>query len=477
VQGGAAPPAASIGKVAALTAELDRLDARFDLGDFSVTGRAREIAAQAAALGAHSLASSAWKMVGLTDRTTSDPSAELEPLYESLWAAEAAGDLVAILVGWIRLVEAGAGAALPQAEVERMLGHAAATLARIARVDAAIADRYRVQLLGAQADFFDEYGSSEQAEAVQREAIALLTRTARGESGLALALAEHGLGQLLLHAARYDDAVRVSQRALARTRKIVGDDHPDTMVRHFQLGWAFFMRGRHDQGLAQVAACRAIARRIGAKTYLGKLAILEAQIEQKRGRPREALKALEAAIADGSAAALSEFQVRFYMGEVQGHLGDHAAAEREFRLALAAITKINPEHSDVDFANTGIGMSLLQQGKAREALPFLEAAVKHMEPRQHSERPLAQMRTLLSQALWATGDRRRAIEVAGKARAFLASLPPDLGGAELADIDRWLATHRIGKSGARRKKVDRRKGRKADAGKSSRGVSPGGASR
>lgn len=290
---GSEPAPTSIGRIAELTAELDRLDARRLLGDLAVAGRMREIAAEASRLGAHSLASSAWMTVGLADREAATSAEELKSLHESVWAAEAAGDLVAILVGWIRLVEVASNAAVPKKEIESMLGHAQATLARIARIDAAVADSYRAELLTAQADFFDAYGSAEQAEAVQRQAIALLTRAARGESTLELAGAEHGLGQILIGAARYDEAVEVSTRALSRTRQLVGDDHPNTMVRHFQLGWALFMRGRYEPALAEVAACRRIARRIGAKVYVAKVAILEAQIEQKRDRPQAARAALE----------------------------------------------------------------------------------------------------------------------------------------------------------------------------------------
>ena len=439
------PAPSSIGRVAQLTAELDRLDARRLLGDLAVAARAMEIAAEASRLGAHSLASSAWLTVGLAERETASSAQELESLRESLWAAEAAGDLVAILVGWIRLVEVATDGSVPKAEVERMLGHAQATLARIARIDAAVADRYRAELLTAQADYFDEYGSSEQAEAVQRQAIEVLTRKARGESTLELAAAEHGLGQILIGAARYDEAVEVSTRALSRTRQLVGDDHPNTMVRHFQLGWALFMRGRLEPALAEVAACRRIARRIGAAVYVAKVAILEAQIEQKRDRPQAARAALESSIADGSAAALSEFQVRFYLGEVYINLRDFSAAEREYRRALDAQLAVNPEHADADFARTGIGMALLERGRPRDALPYLEAAVKHMAARKHSERPLAEMRHLLADALWATGQRARARAIAGQVRTFLASLPPDLAGRELAEIDRWLASHRVGK--------------------------------
>jgi tetratricopeptide (TPR) repeat protein len=455
VQGSVASPAA-IGRAAGLTAELARLDARFALGDYSVVPRARAIAAEAARLGAHSLASSAWLTVGLADRETAQPTAELEPLYESLWEAEAAGDLVAILIGWIRLVEASASAALPRAEVETMLRRAEATLARISRVDAAVADRYRVDFLTARAEFLDEHGDAAQAEAVQRQAIELMTRGARGEPTMELAAAEHALGQILIGAARYDEALEVSSRALSRTRQLVGDDHPDTMVRHFQLGWAYFFRGREDAAMGQVAACRKIARRIGAKIYLGKLAILESQIEQQRGRPQAARDALEGAIADGSASALSDFQVRYYLGEIQIALKDFDAAEGEFRKALAAIMAADPENEDVAYARSGIGMAMVQDGRAKEALPFLEAAVKQMERREHSQRPLAQMRQHLAEALWVTGDRRRAREIAVQVRTFLATLPPDLGGKELGEIERWLASHQIGKSA-----TPPRKGRKA----------------
>ncbi len=442
---GPVPAPSSIGRVAQLTAELDRLDARRLLGNLAVAGRAREIAGEASRLGGHSLASSAWMTVGLAEREAASSAQELKSLHESLWAAEAAGDLVAILVGWIRLVEVATNAAVPKADIESMLSHAQATLARIARIDAAVADRYRAELLTAQADYFDEYGSSEQAEAVQRQAIALLTREARGELTLELAAAEHGLGQILIGASRYDEAVEVSTRALSRTRQLVGDDHPNAMVRHFQLGWALFMRGRLEPALAEVAACRRIARRTGAQVYVAKVAILEAQIEQKRDRPQAARAALEGSIADGSAAALSEFQVRFYLGEVYINLRDFAAAEREYRRALDAQLAVNPDHPDADFARTGIGMALLERRRPREALPHLEAAVKHMAARQHSERPLAEMRHLLADALWATGERARAREMAGQVRTFLATLPPDLAGKELAEIDRWLASHRAGR--------------------------------
>lgn len=462
VAGAASVSPAQRVQLARLTAELDRLDARQALGDTTVSGRVREIAAQAARLGDHSLASSAWMTVALSSYDTAEPGARLDPLYESLWAAESAGDLVATLVGWIRLVENGSAASLPRPEVERMLGHAQATLARIARVDPAIANRYRAQLLAAQAEIADEYGSSAEAEKLERQAIALFTAASRGEPTLEIANAEHSLGQILISASRYDEAIEVSTRALARTRALVGDDHPNTMSRHYQLGWAYFMRGRFDPALVEVAACRGIAARLGARVYLGKLAILEAQIEQKRDRPEAARAALERAIADGSAEALSPFQVHYYLGEIEINLSDFAAAEQHFRQALEAIMAVNPDDMDVSFARAGIGMALLQGKRPAEARPFLEAAVTDMARREQSERPLAEMRRMLAEALWATGQHTRARAVAGQVRQFLATLPADLAGKDLADIDTWLAEH--GEGGAGRAKS----GRPADRHRASR---------
>lgn len=438
---GAPPPPPVRSRLDALGDELDRLRARQALGDAGVAARAREIAAEATRLGDPALASRWWMTVALAGSETTEPTARLEPLHEALWAAESAGDLIAALTAWIRLVEIGAAASLPRDEVERMLAHAAATLTRIERIDPSVADRHRAPLLAARAEILDEYGSPAEAEEVAREVIAILTRLSGGESTLEIAAAEHELGQILIGAARFDEAIEVGQRALERTRALVGDDHPQMMSRHYQLGWASFMRGRHDAALAEVAESRRIATRIGARLYLGKLAILEAQIEQKRGRPEEARAALQRAIADGSAAALSSFQIDYYLGEIEVNLGDFAAAEASFRRALDAIVAVNPGDPDVSFARAGIAMSLVSRRRFAEARPLLEAAVADMEKHGQSERPLAVMRRMLAEALWETGERRRARAVAEEVRAFLAGLPADMAAGELADVEAWLAAH------------------------------------
>ena len=83
----------------------------------------------------------------------------------------------------------------------------------------------------------------------------------------------------------------------------------------------------------------------------------------------------------------------------------------------------------------------MSRGRFAEARPLLEAAVAAMEEREQSERPLAVMRRMLADALWETGERRRARAVAEEVRAFLATLPADLAGGELADVEAWLAAH------------------------------------
>jgi eukaryotic-like serine/threonine-protein kinase len=85
-----------------------------------------------------------------------------------------------------------------------------------------------------------------------------------------------------------------------------------------------------------------------------------------------------------------------------------------------------------------LGRVALAQGRAGDAVPLIERAVKLREKGESPPSEIAVAQFLLAQALWESKqERTRAIDLAKQARAGSQDDDPTY----LAEIDAWLAEH------------------------------------
>jgi tetratricopeptide (TPR) repeat protein len=244
-------------------------------------------------------------------------------------------------------------------------------------------------------------------------------------------------GQLDAAAAEYDDAAAIVVTAL-------GERHPDRALSMAGSARVLAARDRPDEARRTLRdAITMVEADLGPSSpRLIALHRQVAELELSQQDYTAAIEALRRAAAisreiwgDHPAVARSMFELGRGL-ESAGRLDD-ARVEYTRALSLWERTR-GKDHTDVALALTGLGELDLRQGRAREAVPLLERALR-LRGRQHVDPQLrAQTQFVLARALDVLDDRPRARELATKARAAFASgKQPALGRA--AEVGRWLS--------------------------------------
>ncbi len=218
-------------------------------------------------------------------------------------------------------------------------------------------------------------GQPAEAERLYREALAMRRRTLPpGHPEIAATL--NNLGRAL--AAQDRPAEATFQEALALSRAALGDSHPQVAVVLNNLG--DLRQSRGDPAGAEALYRRAIdivRRRLGprhpdlapALHNLGSLQQERGDVAAARASLRQALSIAEAANGrDHPQTAMTRLSLAF----LESKAGDARAAEALARPALAVLAASRPPDDVwVIEARRVLGQSLLAQGKAAEAAPYL----------------------------------------------------------------------------------------------------------
>lgn len=132
----------------------------------------------------------------------------------------------------------------------------------------------------------------------------------------------------------------------------------------------------------------------------------------------------------------------FNLGRLHQEQGHTAAAIGYFRRSLDLYERWRWPGREPAFPLTGLGQTLIDAGRAAEALPPLERAVRLREGGAEDPAGLALSRFHLARALWlaAGGDRSRARRLARAARDGFGALG-ERAGADVAQVEAWLAAH------------------------------------
>ncbi len=394
------------------------------------------------AAGYRPLRAEARMVLGVFEDSLGDFKAAAATLEAAVWSAEASGhdELVVeaairlLMVVGYRLAQVDAAAVwerLAEAVIERR-GGAGDNESRW------LSSRAIVRLRG---------GDAAAAEALAREALAVVERDGRGstaeaatlhvnigaflgtrgdhagaaeQSAVALAIFEEtlgpnhpeiavictNLGTSYLHLGRLEEGERFLLRARAVVERSIGDDHPDLARIDNNLGTIYARAGRFDEALA--ASLRALERRtrlLGAEhsdTANSEANVADALIEL--GRPQEALEHVARALA-GHKASIGENNARY------------ATA-----LALR-------------------GLAELALGRGPAALRSLEQGLAILEASAAAPELLAFTRFGVARALWSRPrGRDRALALARQALADYAQSGPSCA-RYVRDIEAWIDSH------------------------------------
>jgi tetratricopeptide (TPR) repeat protein len=363
---------------------------------------------------------------------------------------------------------------------------AEALVGRLQRKDEVLAALYN-----AHSRLHERESKYDEALADATAALALEQRTV-GPDHFTLAETHHLLGNIYYQRAQWAEALRSFEASLAIRQRTLGPDHPWLATTLFGMANVYGDSGEHARAMELYQRALATFLRVqvdhpyAANIYnnigeellaMGRPAEASEQFQRafdawtKRLGPSEettlALSNLGAARLDLGQldAALRYFHDaqaqcdkvlgpshelcganQAATGDALRRLGQLAEAQSHFARSLAVLEKATgPKHPQLVRPLVGLGQVALDRRQAAAACAPLERALAIREAQPADGRELAEVRLTLAQALWATGDRPRALSLATQARDRFAQ-GKGSGNAQqrksLADATDWLDRHR-----------------------------------
>jgi eukaryotic-like serine/threonine-protein kinase len=432
--------------------------------------------ARARALGNQPLIASIARLHGRALEDLDRAAEARDALFESVGAAERAGLAPAAADAHVDLIRV-VGVRLAQHSEARLLARAAgAALERSAtREDPS----RRAALLTAEGAVEMEVPNLPRSAELLGRALAL-RRSNLPADHPDIAVSEMSLGTCLSRQARFAEARAHLEAATTFRRRVFGDHHPLTASALIDLGVALYKEGRHDDARDQFRAALAILERMPELRGYPKVLNNLAALETKAGRPEQAIRYHEAALAirrtrlgpDHPEVASSLYNLgvayaelgqldralqllqsaleidRRALGEEHGaYAGDVVAVADILRrlgrvreaLEMAEkglgllIRELGTDHPGTGSARMVMGAALIARRRHREAIPVLERSIELLPPADPDQ---AMAKFHLAQALAATGKRAAARALARDAREQLSR-----GGQRhsIAVVDAWLA--------------------------------------
>jgi eukaryotic-like serine/threonine-protein kinase len=386
-------------------------------------------------------------------------------------AAQAASVTVFVLARLARHDEAFAWAEHARVEVERFGS-----------------DAMKAYLLGVVAIVHDEQGSYEEATKLHEEALALrmtalgpehhavaqslnnLARTQYGQGALedaranferALEIWEAALGPehpsvaealnniaaIWLEQGEKELAMPLYERALAIWEGAHGPEHPSVATALNNLALIERLRGRWEQ--AEQLHQRALViheETLGSHHPLVATSLKNlASVKQERGAFAEARELHERALAIREQALGPDHphvaSALCSLGELHHELGALEEAQQLFARALSIRERaFDTDHPDTAAVLTGLAEVVLERGRVGESTQLLERALTIRMQDGIPDTDLAETQSALARALWARGDRDRAIELARAARGVFRDAGEGWASSR-AQVEAWLAEH------------------------------------
>jgi tetratricopeptide (TPR) repeat protein len=218
-----------------------------------------------------------------------------------------------------------------------------------------------------------------------------------------------------------------------------------------QYGFFLVYHRDTDKGLRLLRAAQEAYQAVYGKKHEKSLEIWGRLIDGLRSAHRygeahrEVASALELCRSGGiTDAAQAQIQARLGWLLVAEKRAD--AAVRAFTPAIATFQRLKTSDPEQCYALFGLGTALLHQGRASEAVPYLERAVAAQPPGElHTLADRAQSARALAEALALSGGSgERACALAGEAAVVVRAMPRherEMRNTDLPGLERWLAEH------------------------------------
>jgi len=439
----------------------------------------RALEAPARAIGYRRLEAEVQDVIVGAEIRRRDYQAAEHAAFESLFAAQAAGDSNMIARAALRLAQSQSTDRARADEAERWLRHAAAALEH-----AGGDPELEALLATSRAGASFQKGDYEEALAGYEEALRR-KREVHGAGHPSVADAESTIGSVYIRLGRHREAVEALERSLAVLEAAFGADHPRLMGALNDLGAALERVGEIDRAIQvhrRSIALRAKAHGADSARVAAGLSNLGMALERK-GDLEEAQTHLERAVAiferDGLEQNLAASLIN--LAAVLGKRGKVAEAEQRARRALTVCEKafgkdhphvasvlvnlgeilceekrceqamplyrrslvireqkLGQEHVEVTYSLEGLATGHMALGAPGKAIPILERALSILEPYPARAADAALIRFHLARALWdSRRDRPRAVRAARAARDVFAEKSDD----RAKSVEVWLAEH------------------------------------
>ena len=300
-------------------------------------------------------------------------------------------------------------------------------------------------------DVLFRQGYHEDARVSFQQALATRER-ALGSDHPAVAGSLNNLANVFSSQGYHEEAQVHCERALTILKKALGNDHPELANTLNNLGLVLARQGELDKARAHIERALAILKKALGNDHpeladtLNNLGL----VLTRQGEPDKAWVHYERAIEiltktlgpdhPDVAMSLNKLGLAFF------RQGNPWLALRSHSKAVVILEQaLGPNHPELASPNVGVAAAFLETGDPESALEYAERAVAIREATTVAPLLLAEARFILAQALWSTQfDRTRARALAEQARDALAAAEgPGHSEVDLADVDTWLATHRV----------------------------------
>jgi tetratricopeptide (TPR) repeat protein len=235
------------------------------------------------------------------------------------------------------------------------------------------------------------------------------------------ARAYHAMGRIHSLSGRYRDALASNQRAL-EIENGYGATLRETSLELSELGIDYRHLGRFTDAVAAYDSALRIGRQLGNPEGIARVEFNLATIRMATGESDEALTLLTDAL--GRAEQIGEVRgVAFIHGglaDLYFHARAYKAAREHFEKALAINRVAKLPYGEVQNLE-GIGRVDLAEGRAKEAIPTLHAALAFADSAPYGQER-ATTRAALARASAATGAKRQALAWADQAVQIADSL-------------------------------------------------------
>jgi tetratricopeptide (TPR) repeat protein len=383
-------------QLAALEAELEEASTLKFAGRFpEAAAAARQVIERARALGRMPLVAEALWILGDIQQNASDPLAAVASLDEAITVAA-------------------------QASTPKIVARAAIL---------------QVYVVG------DLLGRSDEAIGLARMARAQTQLL--GDPPRFVAALRNNLGNVYFEKGRYDDAYREYLATIEIELVELGADHIDVAWSWGNLGRVLLAQGKFADARQNFQKAADIAERaLGSQhpvlaPFLGNLALVLLEVgeaDAARRSVERSIAILEAAGGRNRHRVAELLAVAADVADLQGRHADALAACDEGLAIDSAI--LDADHPSIGRLLRCRGRALVGLGRHADAEPVLERALTILTRRHQDPLETAGAEAPLAQALWVSGSRTRALDLARKARAaYAGAVGRD---RQVAEIDRWL---------------------------------------